>query len=53
MSEPIIEIKTMSQLASEGRKPDYLFWVGCAGSYDPRAQKVSRALVKVMTAAGC
>ena len=52
MSEQMIEIKTMSQLASEGRKPDYLFWVGCAGSYDPRAQKVSRALVKVMTAAG-
>jgi len=52
MSEGMIEIKTMSQLASEGRKPDYLFWVGCAGSYDPRAQKVSKALVKVMTAAG-
>lgn len=52
MSEEIIDIKTMAQLAAESRKPDYLFWVGCAGSYDPRAQKVSRALVKVMSAAG-
>jgi Fe-S oxidoreductase len=47
-----IEVKTMQQLASEGRKPDYLFWVGCSGSYDPRAQKISVALVKVLNAAG-
>ncbi len=47
-----IDIRTMAQLAAEGRKPDYLFWVGCAGSYDPRAQKVSKALVRLMHAAG-
>lgn len=46
------EIKTMSQLAAEGRKPEYLFWVGCAGSYDPRAQKVSIAFSKILHAAG-
>ncbi len=39
-----MEVKTMSQLATEGRKPEYLFWVGCAGSYDARAQKVSVTL---------
>ena len=52
MTDGSNEIKTMSQLAAEGRKPEYLFWVGCAGSYDSRAQKISRALVKVMNAAG-
>lgn len=31
---------------------DVLYWVGCAGSYDPRNQKVSRAMVRVLRAAG-
>ncbi len=52
MENSKIDIKTMSQLAAEGRKPDYLFWVGCSGSYDPRAQKISVALVKLLNAAG-
>lgn len=52
MDNHMIEVKTMSQLAGEGRKPDYLFWVGCSGSYDPRAQKISVALVKLLHAAG-
>lgn len=47
-----MEVKTYSQLAAEGRKPEYLFWVGCSGSYDPRAQKISVALVKLLNAAG-
>jgi heterodisulfide reductase subunit D len=47
-----IEVKTVSQLAAEGRKPEYLFWVGCSGSYDPRSQKISVALVKLLNIAG-
>lgn len=37
-----------------GQEPDqeFLYWVGCAGSYDMRNQVVSRALVKIMKAAG-
>jgi len=31
---------------------DYLFYVGCAGSYDPRAQKIARAVVQLLEAAG-
>ena len=46
------ELKTVGQLAAEGRKPEYLFWVGCSGSYDPRSQKISVALVKLLNAAG-
>jgi hypothetical protein len=40
-------IKTWAQVVSEGRIPEYLFWVGCSGSYDPRAQKISIALVRL------
>ncbi len=45
-------MKTLAQLTSEGRTPEYLFWVGCSGSYDPRAQKISVALVKLLEHAG-
>jgi Fe-S oxidoreductase len=39
-------------LASAGGDYDYLFWVGCAGSYDDRQKKVSRALVSIFRQAG-
>ena len=35
-----------------GQKFEYLFWVGCSGSYDPRNQEISKALVKVFEKAG-
>ncbi len=41
----------MADLAAEGKKPEILFWVGCAGSFDARAQKVMRAFVKILNAA--
>lgn len=31
---------------------DYLFWVGCAGAFDPHAQRVARAVVTILDAAG-
>jgi Fe-S oxidoreductase len=37
---------------SEKSDVDYLFWVGCAGSYDERYKKVSKSLVKIMQKAG-
>ncbi|NNE25378.1 MAG: (Fe-S)-binding protein [Saprospiraceae bacterium] len=33
-------------------KPEILFWVGCAGSFDPRAQKITKALVTILNNAG-
>ena len=42
------QVKTMAEYAASGDKPDVLFWVGCAGSFDQRAQKVTRAFVKIM-----
>lgn len=38
----------MGQLAADGKTPDILFWVGCAGSFDQRAQKITKAFVKIL-----
>jgi Fe-S oxidoreductase len=43
-----LDIKTLA----EDKDCDYLFWVGCAGSFDARYQKVSVALAKIMQKAG-
>lgn len=52
MEEDKLVVRTMSQMATEGKKPEILFWVGCAGSYDARAQKVSIAFSKILNTAG-
>ncbi|MEL6969965.1 MAG: (Fe-S)-binding protein [Bacteroidota bacterium] len=46
-----MNVKTMAQYAAEGKEPEILFWVGCAGSFDDRAQKVTRAFVEILNAA--
>ena len=45
-------IKTMAELSAEGRNPEVLFWVGCAGSFDDRAQRVTVAFSKLLQQAG-
>lgn len=47
-----MKIKTMAEWAAEGQQPEILFWVGCAGSYDDRAQKVTIAMCKILDAVG-
>ncbi len=39
----------MADVFSQGEKPEYLFWVGCAGAFDDRYKKVVRAFVKILT----
>lgn len=51
MSESI-HINTMADLMAKGEKPEILFWVGCAGSFDDRAKKISRAFVKILNEIG-
>lgn len=46
MSE--LKIKTMAEMAANGEQPEVLFWVGCAGSFDDRAKKITRAFVKIL-----
>ncbi|MBK7870419.1 MAG: (Fe-S)-binding protein [Saprospiraceae bacterium] len=41
-------IKTMADYAAANEEPEILFWVGCAGSYDSRAQKVTLAFAKIL-----
>ena len=38
----------MAEYAASGETPEVLFWVGCAGSFDQRAQKVTRSFVKIL-----
>lgn len=42
----------MSDLLARGESPDILFWVGCAGSFDERAQRITRAFADILNAAG-
>ncbi|HEY1329988.1 MAG TPA: (Fe-S)-binding protein [Actinomycetota bacterium] len=44
--------KDMDVPLVNGAAPEYLYWVGCAGSFDDRARKITRAVAQVMTAAG-
>ena len=41
-------VPTMAEMMAEGRSPEILFWVGCAGSFDDRAKKITKALVKIL-----
>ncbi|MBS1557521.1 MAG: (Fe-S)-binding protein [Bacteroidetes bacterium] len=43
---------TVADLAAKGETPDVLFWVGCAGSFDDRAKRVTVAFVKILNAVG-
>ncbi len=43
-----ITIRTLAELATEGKKAEYLFWVGSAGSFDDRAKKITRAFAKIL-----
>jgi heterodisulfide reductase subunit D len=43
-------IPTMAELTAKGESPEILFWVGCAGSFDDRAKRVTKAFVKILNA---
>lgn len=43
-----LNIKTMAEYAAEGTAPEVLFWVGCSGSFDDRAKKITRAFCRLM-----
>ncbi|MDB4539200.1 (Fe-S)-binding protein [Saprospiraceae bacterium] len=45
------KIPTMAEMAAAEKTPEVLFWVGCAGSFDSRAQKVSVAFTKILNEA--
>lgn len=46
--ETTIKVPTMAEMAAENKLPEVLFWVGCAGSFDDRAKKITKAFVKIL-----
>jgi Fe-S oxidoreductase/nitrate reductase gamma subunit len=42
------EVPVMADIAAHGQKPDYLFWVGCAGAFDDRYKKVVRSFARIL-----
>ena len=47
MSEKI-KVPTVAEMMATGEVPDILFWVGCAGSFDDRAKKITKAVIKIL-----
>ena len=47
-----MQIPTLASMTAEGKRPDVLFWVGCAGSFDERAKKITKAFVKILNNVG-
>jgi len=43
-----MQVPIMAELFSKGETPEVLFWVGCAGSFDQRAQKITKAFVTIL-----
>ena len=43
-----IKVPTMAEYMAEGKKPEVLFWVGCMGSFDDRAKKITKAFVRLL-----
>jgi heterodisulfide reductase subunit D len=41
---------TLAELTAKGETPEIVFWVGCAGSFDDRAKRVTKAFVKILNA---
>jgi len=49
--ENTLKVPTMAELFAAGQQPEVLFWVGCAGSFDDRAKKITKAFVKILNKA--
>lgn len=47
----ILNVPTMAEMMAQGKQPEVLFWVGCAGSFDDRAKKITKAFVKILNSA--
>ena len=43
-----LKVHTMADYIAEGKSPEVLFWIGCAGSFDDRAKKITKAFVKIL-----
>lgn len=47
-----MQVRTMAEFFASGETPEVLFWVGCAGSFDQRAQKITKAFATILNKVG-
>jgi Fe-S oxidoreductase len=47
-----MQVPTMAEFLAKGENPEVLFWVGCAGSFDQRPQKITKAFVTILEKVG-
>src|SRR6187431_3607567 len=47
-----MQIKTVAEMTAAGESPEILFWVGCSGSFDQRAQKITKAFATILHKVG-
>lgn len=47
-----MQVPILSEEIAAGRQPEILFWVGCAGSFDQRAQSITKAFVQILNKVG-
>ena len=52
MSHEELKVPTMAEMMAQGQQPEVLFWVGCSGSFDDRAKKITKAFVRILNRAG-
>lgn len=48
----MLKVPTMAEMMAEGKQPEVLFWVGCSGSFDDRAKRITKAFAKLLEKAG-
>lgn len=48
MSNTPIKVPTVAEMVSSGQSPEIVFWVGCSGSFDDRAKKITKAIVRIL-----
>ena len=46
-----MNVPTLKELKEKGVEPEILFWVGCAGSFDDRAKKITKSFVRLLNKA--
>ncbi len=47
-----MNVPSVAESVAQGKSPDILFWVGCAGSFDQRAQKITKAFATILDKVG-
>jgi len=47
-----MNIRSMAEYAANSETPEVLFWVGCAGSFDQRAQRITKAFTQILDKVG-